>query len=133
MAFTAVAGNVPLQPGTQALNMLASGAITRGQAVSLIGGTDCDNQVGVPPNASSQRLFGVAAYTVATGEEVAIYGPGNLVTVQISGAATAGSKAGLYDGGMISTAAGVKYSSMAVITKGTTATGEGEILILSGH
>lgn len=134
MTFTAVSGDVPQQPGLKAYNMIASGAIIKGQCVYLVGGTDTDNQVAAPnanlsnANGSGQVLFGVAAYTVANNDVVAIYGGGNLVQAKLSGAQLAGTLVGLYHDGMLNNL--VKYPKQAIVTKGVSASGDGEVLLL---
>jgi len=129
MAFTAVSGDIPLQPGTQAYNFWASGAITKGQGVTAIDWSPSGEQVyvGVPPT-SSNILVGVAAYTVASGDPVAIYGPGNLVACKLSGSQSAGTLVGLYLGGMLHNL--VAKPKCAVVTKGVTSSGDGEVLII---
>jgi hypothetical protein len=129
MAFTAVSGDIPLQPGTKAYNCFASGSITKGQGVYAIdwSPTGSNIYVGVPA-VTSQVLFGVAAYAAASGEPVAVYGPGNLVACKLSGSQSAGTLVGLYADGMLHNL--VKYAKCAVVTKGVTSSGDGEVLIL---
>lgn len=128
MAFTAITGDVPVQPGVKAYNVFASGAITKGQGVALIQGSISTQPYVYVPDASSQRLFGVAAYTVADGDPVAIYGLDNLVQAKLSGAQSAGTMVGLYYDGMLSDL--VKYDKFGVVVKSTSATGNGEVLLL---
>ena len=125
MAFTAITTvDIAAQPGTKLYGFTASGAILKGQAVVMTG----DNQVGVPGD-SLDVLIGIAAYSVTTaGDEIALYGPGNLVNVRLSSAsAVAGTMVGAYDDGFLHTSL---YSG-AVVTK-TVATkgGIAEVLIL---
>ena len=129
MAFTAVTGDIPLQPGTQAYNCFASGNITKGQGVYVTQWEPTSNRtyVGVP-NTSSQILFGVAAYSVKFGDPVAIYGPNNLVSAKLSGAQSAGTLVGLYYDGMLADI--TKYRRCAMVVKGVASSGDGEVLIL---
>ena len=128
MAFTAITGDIPIQPGTKAYNCVASGAITKGQAVAFIAGPSANTIYVWAPNVSSQRLFGVAHATVASGEPIGIYGPGNLVQAKLSGSPVAGTYVGLFHDGMLSNLC--MYASSAIVTKGVTSTGNGEVLIL---
>ena len=82
MAFTSPTDDIIVQEGTFAYSMIASGAIKAGQAVKAAGGA---MNVAVTTVALSTDVIGVAAYTVASGEHVAVYGPGNIVRVIISG------------------------------------------------
>lgn len=127
-AFTAVSGDIPIQPGTKAYNCFASGTITKGQSVAAIDGPNDKGIFVWAPNVSSQRLFGVAAYSAYHNSGVAIYGPGNLVQAKLSGSQSAGTYVGLYHGGMLSNL--TKYASGAIVTKGVTSSGDGEVLIL---
>lgn len=126
MSFTQVTDTIPIQPGIGAYNFIASGTIYRGQGVYLCG----DNKVKVPTN-DSQRIFGIAEYTVVDSDNVAIFGPLNLVSCKISASSTlsAGTFVGVINGGYLSNTS--TYRSGAVITKAaSTNYGTGEILIL---
>ena len=129
MAFTAVVGDIPIQPGTKAYNCFASGAITKGQGVYVIDWSPSGSNIYVGvADVSSQVLFGISPYTVASGDPVAIYGPGNLVSCKLSGSQAAGTLVGLYPGGMLHNL--VTYAKCAIVTKGVTSSGDGEVLIL---
>jgi hypothetical protein len=126
MAFTAVVGDIPVQPGIDPYNFYASGTITKGQAVYLSPGME--GKYVAATTASSQRLFGIAAYTQYHNSSIAIYGPCNLVKCKLSGSQSAGTLVGSYLDGMISNIS--KYPNEAIVTKGVTSSGDGEILIL---
>jgi len=124
MAFTAITTvDVPAQPGTKTYNLEASGAILKGQAVVMTG----DNQVGVPGGVTDM-LIGIAAYSVTTaGDDIAIYGPGNLVNARISGTDVAGTMVGAHEGGFLYTST---YSGAVITKAASTKGGVGEVLIL---
>ena len=124
MAFTAITTvDIPAQPGTKIYNLVASGAILKGQAVVM---TD-DNQVGVPGGVTDM-LIGIAAYSVTTaGDPIAIYGPCNLVNVRISGTDVAGTMVGAHAGGFLHTST---YSGAVITKAATTKGGVGEVLLL---
>jgi len=123
MAFIPVEGDICELPGVGGYKFTASGLIYKGQAVTYTG----DNTVGVPNN-NNARLLGVADVTVAAGNPICIYGPGNIVYCKLSGAQSAGTRVGIISEGYIANSA--DYSSQAVVVQGTTATGDGKILIL---
>lgn len=133
MTFTAITGDIPIQPGAGALLFRASGAITKGQAVVIVQPSSSTeiavhDYVGVP-NESGSCLVGVAAYTVAHNDPVAIYGPGNWVKAKLSGTAcTYGTLVGYTNDGMIRNTVLSTYKR-AIVTKGVASTGDGEILI----
>lgn len=106
--------------------MIASGSISKGQAVTFAG----DNKVKVPNNSNS-RLFGVANATVHDGDRVCIWGPGNITKCNLSGSQTAGTKVGVISEGYISDTSIYAPSNQAIVVEGTTSTGIGKILILS--
>lgn len=126
MTFTEVTGSVPVQPGVGCYNFIASGAITKGQAVCLCPGLD--ERVLVTPN-SSQIAIGVAAYSVDDGERIAIYGPMNIVQCKLSGTQAAGTLVGGMDGGLFTNTQVAAYK-VGIVTKGVTTTGDGEVLLL---
>jgi hypothetical protein len=123
MAFTAVEEDVCELPGVGGYSLIASGALLRGQAVTLTG----DNTVGVPTS-DNARLFGIVDAAVAAGDPVCIYGPGNIVYCKLSGAQAAGTRVGIISEGYIANSA--DYSSQAIVVEGTTSTDDGKILIL---
>lgn len=131
MTFTAITDSIPLQPGVQAYNMIASGSITKGQGVYLCG----NEMVAVPPDAANaaatgQYLFGISDGTVNDGEYVAIYGPLNLVRAKLSGNQPAGTLVGLHAEGYLCDSTKCKYATGAIVVKGVSSTGEGEVLLL---
>ena len=89
MAFTSPTDDIILQEGTFAFDYDAVGAITKGQGVvatSTLG-------VKVPANVDNtpaSGCLGVAAYTIATGNPIEIYGPGNIVRIIVSGTCNPG-------------------------------------------
>lgn len=124
MTFTAISTvDIPIQPGVKAYNFEASGAILKGQAVTIT----ADNQVGVPGDATC-FLAGIAAYSVTTaGDDIAIYGPYNIVNARISGSITVGSFVGPTTEGYLHTST---YSG-AIVTKAAAAScGIGEVLLV---
>ena len=125
MAFTVINGSIPVQPGVQAYNMIASGNITKGQGVYLAG----DDKVKVPVD-SGQKLFGISDGTVSDGDVVSIYGPLNLVQAKLSGSVDAGTLVGLHADGYLANSTYVKYETGAMVTKGVGSTGNGEVIIL---
>lgn len=124
MAFTAISGKIPVQPGTKAYNFTASGAITKGQGVYL---SPLDNKVATTAVDSSQILFGIAGYTVSDGDPIQVYSYGNLVRCSLTGAVTAGTHIGLHDEGYLSPY--VAGGTFGVVTKGVASTGTGEVLL----
>lgn len=132
MAFTAITEDIGLQPGVKLYNFKASGAIVKGQGVALSPGKA--GYVFVPTEGghaacSGHRLIGIADYTVATEEPIAIYGPYNLVQAKLSGSQSAGTLVGLISGGYL--ADWSKYMRQAIVVKGVTETGNGEVMILA--
>lgn len=128
MAFSSPTGDIPVQPAAGALLFLAGAAITKGNAVYI----SADNTVSKTAS-SGARAVGIAAYTQATvGDPIAIYGPGNLVQAFISGAsagaAPIGTIVGGFNDGMISYPVDATYN-MAIVVKGNTSPGAGQILI----
>jgi len=123
MTFTAVSKDILIYPGVGGYNLTASGNITKGQAVTYA----ADNAVKVSDDSSS-RFLGIADSTVAHGDKVCIYGPGNIVYCKLSGSQSAGTKVGIISEGYVSNVA--DYSSQAIVVAGVTSTGDGIILIL---
>jgi len=126
MSFTAITDDVCFHQGVGGYNMIASGNILKGQAVTFAG----DNSVKVPTDSSS-RLFGVANATVHHGDRVCIWGPCNIVKCYLSGSQSAGTKVGVISEGYLSNIAIYAASEQAIVIEGTTSTGIGKVLILS--
>lgn len=132
MAFTAITGDIGLQPGVKLYNFRASGAITKGQGVAL-----CPGKAGyvfVPTEGGESQtkshwLAGIADYTVSDGDLVAIYGPYNLVQAKLSGSVAAGSRVGLISGGYLATWA--DHRGQALVVQGVTSTGNGRVMMIS--
>jgi len=86
MTFTSPTDDIIVQNGISPYSFQASGTIKAGQAVQI---TDT-MKVEAPPETRGSddnfRIIGVAAYDVTDDEYVAVYGPGNIVRVIISGA-----------------------------------------------
>jgi len=86
MSFTSPTDDIIIQEGVSAYSFLASGTISAGQAVEAVN----TMEVMAPPATKvandNFRIIGVAAYDVTDNEYVAIYGPGNIARVIISGA-----------------------------------------------
>ena len=123
MMFTIVDNSIPLQPGVMAYNMWASGNVYKGQAVTLCPGMD--NHV-MATSDSSQKVFGIAGYSQYHNSSIAIYGKLNILRAKLSGSQSAGTLVGAYDNGMFHNSS--KYKD-AMVTKGTTSTGDGEIML----
>lgn len=123
MAFSVASDAIPVQPGLGAYNMLASGLIYKGQAVTIA--PSMNGYVMATTN-SSQTLFGIAAYTTYHNSGIAIYGRYNLVTAKLSGAQDAGTMVGPYYDGMLHDSS---VNKNAIVTKGTNGTDEGEVLL----
>ncbi len=87
MAFTSVAEDVIVQEGTFAFDYDASGTVYAGQGVYAIGTL----QVKAPAATTkiAHGCVGVAAYEIADGNPVAVYGPGNIVRCKVSGSSVA--------------------------------------------
>jgi len=87
MTFTAPTEDIILQEGTFAFDYTCSGTVYAGQAVEPIGtmqvrAVQSTDKIG-------KGCVGVAAYKQTDGKEVAVYGPGNIVRVRVSGTSTA--------------------------------------------
>ena len=95
MAFTSPTEDIIVQEGTFAFDYLLSGACTRGQGVYAHGTMGCIVPLYGHDGAVAGRdkfypgCLGVAAYTQTHGNHVAVYGPGNICRVSVSGTATA--------------------------------------------
>jgi len=81
MAFTSPTEDIIVQEGTFAYDLTCSGSISAGQAVIVCG----TMQVKPATTALSTDVFGVAAYSQTDGNPIAVYGPGNICRVIISG------------------------------------------------
>jgi len=84
MTFTSPTDDIIVQEGTFAYSFTASGSVKAGQGVIMTG----EMEVGAPASnvALAKGCIGVAAYDQSDGKPVAVYGPGNIVRVIISGA-----------------------------------------------
>lgn len=91
MTFTAPTEDIIVQEGTFAFDYDASGTVYAGQGVVAYG----TMQVKAPGTAAgiAHGCVGVAAYQIADGNAVAVYGPGNICRVCISAAAASPSVA----------------------------------------
>lgn len=124
MTFTDITNPVPVQPGIRAYNMTASGNIYKGQGVYIVQ----DNTVAAPVGTDvSQKLFGIAGGPATHGKPIAVYGRLNLCRCKLSGNVTASTLVGLHNEGYI--APNSVGGNFAVVTKGVSSTGEGEILL----
>ena len=87
MAYTGPTEDIILQEGTFAFDFECSGSVTGGQAVEAVRRTAGEIAVRAIPNASliGHGCVGVAAYDQTDGKAVAVYGPGNICRVIISG------------------------------------------------
>jgi hypothetical protein len=86
MSFTGPTDDIIFQEGTFAYNFQASGAIVGGQAVEIQDTMKVAAPLGTKVFDNNSKIIGVAAYDVTDKEYVAVYGPGNIVRVIISGA-----------------------------------------------
>jgi len=91
MAFTTSSSpseDIIVQEGTFAFDYDCSGSVFKGQGVYAIG----TMQVKAPAdsiNVCTPGCVGVAAYDQTDGKPVAVYGPGNICRVIVSGTSTA--------------------------------------------
>jgi len=83
MAYTAPTEDIIEQEGTFAYNFTASGAISAGQCLTAGAGTMYAEIAATMEDA----FIGVAAYTVTNKQELAVYGPGNIVRCIVNGTA----------------------------------------------
>jgi hypothetical protein len=87
MAFTGPTDEVGVQPNVLPFSYECSGTVSKGQGVVICG----DMQVKAPaanlPNSEfASGCVGVAEYAQTDGDWIAVYGPGAIVRVIISGA-----------------------------------------------
>lgn len=134
MTFTALTNDIATQAGTKLYDFKASGTIYKGQAVCLCPGMDDTVYVPTDITASAQRVIGIADYTVADKEKVAIWGPYNIVRCRLSGQAgavvAAGDNVGMGFDGMLTPF--TKYSGAIVVEASTASTTEG-VVLLTGY
>ena len=123
MTFPSIEDPIQLQPGILPYDFTASGAILKGQGVAF-----CNSGLVYVPDVSTQRLIGIAGYQVDDGEEVQIYGLFNLVRCNLTGSQSVGTLVGLVSDGYLANTS--KYPVSAIVMKGTTSTGEGEVLLI---
>ena len=111
MAFSEITtADIITQEGTFAFDYDCSGTVYAGQEVYAIG----TMQVKAPGTTDLQHgCVGVAAYGQTDGKPVAVYGPGNIVNVRVSGTSTvAGDSLSLTkDGEFVEIAARGEYGS----------------------
>jgi len=127
MAFVTPSEDIIVSEGTMAFTYQASGAISGAMLVKMQG----DDKV-VKCAGSTDNAIGVAAYTVANGEQVAVWGPGNLVRTYT---ASANVRAG--DDVFVGNNAGVNKDltlggtdvCVGVCTEGTVAAGTVKVLL----
>ena len=86
MSFTGPTDDIIVQEGTFAYNFQASGTIVGGQAVEIQDTMKVAAPLGAKLQDNNDKIIGVAAYDVTDKEYVAVYGPGNICRVIISGA-----------------------------------------------
>jgi len=85
MSFTGPTDDIIVQEGTFAYNFQASGTIKGGQAVIVNDTMKVAAPPGIRAAGDNRGVIGVAAYDVTDDEYVAVYGPGNIVRVIVSG------------------------------------------------
>jgi hypothetical protein len=86
LTYTAPTDDIILQEGVFAYNYTASGAIKAGQVVCIQDTMKVGVYTGGLGATGYKGVVGVAAYGAATGQPVAVYGPGNIVRCVTSGA-----------------------------------------------
>jgi len=86
MTFTGPTDDIIIQEGVSAYSFKASGTIKGGQAVECEDTMDVRAPIATRVHDNNTGIIGVAAYDVTDNEYVAVYGPGNIVRVIISGA-----------------------------------------------
>jgi len=86
LTWKAIGDDIILQEGAAAYNYKASGTIKAGQLVKV----KDTMEVKVCSDKDDTGCVGVSAYDVTDNEYLAVWGPGNIVRVRISGAATVG-------------------------------------------
>jgi len=94
MAFTSSTSpseDIILQEGSFAFDYECSGTIYKGQSVEAIDKTSGDIAVRAVPHSTlvGNGCVGVAAYYQTNGNPIAVYGPGNICRVIVSGASNA--------------------------------------------
>jgi len=82
MSFTSPSDDIAIQEGTFAFSYQASGEIKRGQGVEPIGTMQVR---AIPAGTTIGKCIGVAANDKSDGDMIAVYGPGNIVRVIVSG------------------------------------------------
>ena len=132
MAFTSPTEDIIVQEGTFAFDYLCSGTISAGQGVYAIG-----TMAVVAPSTPGVELqpgcIGVAAYSQTHGNQIAVYGPGNICRIIVSGTGTAANdelhlvSEGKFVEGTIPNASGI--SVLALETQGT-ANGTCRVMLL---
>jgi hypothetical protein len=131
MAFTTPTEDIIVQEGTFAFDYLCSGTVTKGQGVYAIGTMACVAPTTTGVQSVQPGCLGVAAYTQTHGNQVAVYGPGNIVRVSVSGTSTAvNDELVLVEEGKFREAACTNASGVRAIALETQATNNGACRVL---
>jgi len=128
MTFTSPTEDIIVQEGTFAFDYTCSGSVSAGQGVYALGTvavcaptTELSATGGMQP-----YCVGVAAYDQTHGNPVAVYGPGNIVRVIVSGTAnTVGKPMVLGEEGKFKYIATTKPSGVYALPLETQATANG--------
>ena len=87
ISFTSPTGEIGIQ-GALPLSYECSGTVNAGQGVRLCGTMQVKAPGGAPAGLIISGCVGVAEYKQTDGEWVAVYGPGSIVNVIVSGTGT---------------------------------------------
>ena len=127
MAFTNPTDDIILQEGVFAYDYEASGSIKAGQCLIPIG----TFQAKVVGNDPSDAFIGVAAYAASDKDQIAVYGPGNIVRCIVSGTSkcTVGDDLMTAAEGKVSNAGAAAGKKIGVALQ-TQATADGTVKVL---
>jgi len=131
MSFTSPSDPIIIQEGTLAFDYDASGTIYKGQGVYAVDAFKV-KAPGTGIGTEQGGCVGVAAYSQTDGKPIAVYGPGNIVRVIISGAShcTAGDRLHLVDEGKWSKISGAIPSGVYAIALETQTSADGTAKVL---
>jgi len=130
MTFTSPTEDIIVQEGTFAFDYLCSGAVSAGQGVTAIGtmAVEAPTTTGVD---FAAKCVGVAAYDQTHGNHIAVYGPGNIVRVIVSGTSVAvGDNLKLVEEGKFREFACANASGVTAIALETQGTANGTVKVL---
>ena len=130
MAFTTPTEDIIVQEGTFAFDYLCSGTIIKGQGVNAIGtmAVEAPTTTGVE---FVPGCLGVAAYDQSHGSHIAVYGPGNICRISVSGTGVAvGDELFLVEEGKFREGAFANASGISVIALETQGTADGSCRVM---